>query len=510
MKIEFIGAAECVTGSCHKLTVMGKNILLDCGLFQGSDDEEGKNESFPFEPKDIDYVILSHSHIDHSGRIPLLYKKGYQGQVYCTKATKALSDVMLRDSGHIAEMEIEWKNRKRMRQGLPPIEPLYTAQDAAKCIVNFLSFEYDEIIEIFDGFKICFKDSGHMLGGAIVEIFIKEGDKEEIKLVYSGDLGNINIPILKDPTYIETADYVIMESTYGNRIHKNARNEIEKLVDIIKETFKRGGNVVIPSFAVGRAQEVLYALNNYVENKMLENITVYVDSPLAQEATKVFQNFTHIYDEEAKQLVDRGDDPFSFKGLIFTKTAVESTQINKVKSGAVIISSSGMCEAGRIKHHLKHNLWRKECAVVFVGYQGENTLGRAIIEGAKKVKIFGEEVAVNAKIYKLNGLSGHADKDGLIKWINSFRKKPKEIILVHGDKDVVLSLQKELTDKGFNAYIAKEGETRYIGADVHRELLDVDKLKEKLSEFVLSIEDKYIHKEEILSNINNIINNLLS
>ena len=509
MKIEFMGAAECVTGSCHKLTIMGKNILLDCGLFQGNDEEEGKNENFPFQGEDIDYVILSHSHIDHSGRIPLLYKRGYKGQVYCTEATKALSSVMLRDSGHIAEMEVEWKNRKRMRQGLPPVEPIYTAQDADRCIVNFLGFDYDETIEIFEGLKIRFRDSGHMLGGAIVELFIKEEDKEEIKLVYSGDLGNVNRPILKDPTYLKRADYLIMETTYGNRIHKNAGNEIEKLVDIIKETFKRGGNVVIPTFAVGRAQEVLYALNKHVENGDLKNITVYLDSPLAQEATKVFQNFTHIYDEEAKQLVDSGDDPFFFKGLVFTKSAQESTQINKVRSGAVIISSSGMCEAGRIKHHLKHNLWRKESSIVFVGYQAEGTLGRAIIEKAKKVRIFGEEVAVNAKIYKLNGLSGHADKDGLVKWISSFRKKPKEIILVHGDKNVLLNFQKELSDKGYNASIAKEGETRSIGPDVHRELLDVGKLKDELSEFILSLEDKYVHKEELLNNINNIINNLL-
>jgi metallo-beta-lactamase family protein len=488
---------------------MGKNILLDCGLFQGNDEEEGKNENFPFQGEDIDYVILSHSHIDHSGRIPLLYKRGYKGQVYCTEATKALSSVMLRDSGHIAEMEVEWKNRKRMRQGLPPVEPIYTAQDADRCIVNFLGFDYDETIEIFEGLKIRFRDSGHMLGGAIVELFIKEEDKEEIKLVYSGDLGNVNRPILKDPTYLKRADYLIMETTYGNRIHKNAGNEIEKLVDIIKETFKRGGNVVIPTFAVGRAQEVLYALNKHVENGDLKNITVYLDSPLAQEATKVFQNFTHIYDEEAKQLVDSGDDPFFFKGLVFTKSAQESTQINKVRSGAVIISSSGMCEAGRIKHHLKHNLWRKESSIVFVGYQAEGTLGRAIIEKAKKVRIFGEEVAVNAKIYKLNGLSGHADKDGLVKWISSFRKKPKEIILVHGDKNVLLNFQKELSDKGYNASIAKEGETRYIGPDVHRELLDVGKLKDELSEFILSLEDKYVHKEELLNNINNIINNLL-
>jgi metallo-beta-lactamase family protein len=488
---------------------MGKSILLDCGLYVGSDEEEGINETFDFDVEEIDYLILSHAHIDHSGRIPLLFKRGFRGKVFCTKATKDLANIMLRDSGHIAEMEVEWKNRKRMRLGKEPIEPLYTAADAAECIVNFQGFDYEEPVEVFEGLKIVFKDSGHILGAAIVEMFIKKKDKPEIKLVYSGDLGNLNIPIINDPTYIEEADYVIMESTYGNRVHQDARNEMEQLVQIVKETFKRGGNVVIPSFAVGRTQEVLYALNKFIENKELTGITVFVDSPLAQESTKIFQRFSDMYDEEAKKLLAQGDDPLHFDGLIFTKSAEESSKINRIKSGAVIISSSGMCEAGRIKHHLKHNLWRKESSIVFVGYQAPGTLGRAILEGTRKVKIFGEDVAVNAQIYNLNGLSGHADKNGLLKWISAFRKKPKEIMLVHGDKDVLKSFQQELTDKGYKASIAVNGEKKYIGFDEDKTNINVEGLKSNLTSYLNSIDQRYITKEEIIRDINNILNKLI-
>jgi metallo-beta-lactamase family protein len=485
---------------------MGRKIMLDCGLYVGSDGEEGINENLNFNAQDIDYLILSHAHIDHSGRIPLLYKRGYKGKVYCTKATKELSGIMLRDSGHIAEMEVEWKNRKRMRVGQDPIEPLYTAKDAEECMVNFQGYDYEENIELFEGLRVVFQDSGHILGAAITEIFIKEKDKPEVKLVYSGDLGNLNIPLIKDPTYIDAADYVIMEGTYGNRIHEDVRNEMEQLVNIVKDTFKRGGNVIIPSFAVGRTQEVLYAFNEYIESKILTGVTVFVDSPLAQESTKIFRKFTDIYDEEAKILVEKGDDPLHFEGLVFTKSAEESSQINKVKSGAVVIASSGMCEAGRIKHHLKHNLWRKECSIVFVGYQAPGTIGRAILEGAKKVRLFGEDVAVNAKVYNLHGLSGHADKNGLLKWLNAFRKKPKEIMLVHGDKEVLKSFQLELNDKGYNTVVVSQGERRYIGLVNNKGSYNLDKLKFDLINYVSSIDNEFITKDEIISNIDKILN----
>lgn len=505
MEMEFVGAAGCVTGSCHIIRFMGKTILLDCGFFVGGEEADIQNENFNFNVSEIDYILLSHAHIDHSGRIPLLFKRGCRGRVICTKATKDLCSVMLKDSGHIAEMEAEWLNRKRMRLGQESIEPLYTAKDAELCMPYFEGHEYNEEIQLFEGFKIVFNNSGHILGAASIEIFIKEDGKDETKIVYSGDLGNVNIPIIEDPTYIDRADYVIMEATYGSRLHEDAKDEIEKLVQIIKETFKRGGNVIIPSFAVGRTQELLYSLNRYIEGNMLKDLVVFVDSPLAQEATRIFQRYSSIYDEEARKIVESGDDPLNFDGLIFTKSAEDSAKINRIKSGAVIISSSGMCEAGRIKHHLKHNLWRKECSIVFVGYQAEGTLGRRILDGAKKVKIFGEEIAVNAKIYNLHGLSGHADKNGLIKWISSFKKKPAEVMLVHGDAEVLKSFQQLLADKGFKASVMKSGEKRFINTSQKEEALFVENIKNDLLKYVSSLGGSYISKEDITKNIEAIL-----
>jgi Predicted exonuclease of the beta-lactamase fold involved in RNA processing len=393
-----------------------------------------------------------------------------------------------------------------MRLGQEPLEPIYTAKDAEDCIAIFRGYDYDEEIVLFEGFKLVFKDSGHILGSAIVEMFIKEYGKEEIKLVYSGDLGNVNIPIINNPTRIDYADYVIMETTYGDRLHKDARNELEQLVRIIKETFKRGGNVIIPSFAVGRTQEVIYALNKYVESNILENVRVYIDSPLAQESTRIFQKHCEIFDDEAKELLEKGDDPLDFDGLIFTRSAEESAKLNNVKSGAIIIASSGMCEAGRIKHHLKHNLWRKECSIVFVGYQAEGTLGRAILEGAKRVRLFGEEVAVNAKIYNLHGLSGHADKDGLLGWIKAFKKKPKEVMLVHGDKNVLKSFQRELESNGFKSTIVRVGDKRYLSAAERRIQFDLNKVKNDLLIYINSIVDENITKDDIINHLTNIVN----
>lgn len=500
MKIDFYGAAGCVTGSSHLLNINGKNVLLDCGLYQGKDEKERGNETYPFNPKDIDYVILSHAHIDHSGRIPLLYKKGFKGQILCTEVTKDLCSVMLPDSGHIQEMEVEWKNRKRERQGLQPIEPLYTAKIAERSIYSFTGYKYDEIIDVFDGLKIRFRDAGHLLGSAIVELFIKEEGKEEVKVVFSGDLGNKNIPLIKDPSIIDYADYVIMETTYGNRVHENITNELTQLITIIKDTFKNGGNVIIPSFSVGRTQEVLYELNNYIENQDIKGAAVYVDSPLAIESTKIFEKYSYLYDDEAKMIIDKGDNPLEFEGLFFTNSPEDSAKINKIQSGAIIISASGMCEAGRIKHHLKHNLWRKECSVVFVGYQAEGTLGRAILDGAKKVKLFGEEVAVNAKIYALQGLSGHADKNGLFEWVSAFKKKPKDILLVHGDYEATVNFKDILDEKGFNSRIIKFGETYFIN-DKEAKL----SVREKLIKYIISADIENMDKETLLKNIKGIL-----
>lgn len=503
MKIEFGGAAGCVTGSCHMIKVSGRTILLDCGLYGGKDERERGNDIFNFNPKEVDYVILSHAHIDHSGRIPLLFKKGFKGEVICTEATKDLCSVMLPDSGYIAETEIEWKNRKRIRQGLEPIEPIYTAKIAEISLYLFRAVSYDEIIEVFTGFKIRFRNAGHLLGAAIIELFIEEEGKKDVKIVYSGDIGNFNIPLIKDPTFIEDADYVIMESTYGNRIHDNIDYTLEQLVDIIKNTFRKGGNVVIPSFAVGRTQEVLYALNKYVENDLLKNISVYVDSPLAVESTKIFYRYSSHYDEEATALITAGDNPLQFEGLVFTESLEESIRLNKTESGAVIISASGMCEAGRIKHHLKHNLWRKECSIVFVGYQAEGTLGRALIDGAKNVRVFGEEIAVNASIFYLQGLSGHADREGLLKWLKGFKKKPKEILLVHGDREAQENFKVLLKEKGYRTRIMELGEKYYI----NEEAVNTVDSKVKIIRYLNSISDEdNISKSDLLENIKKLLN----
>ncbi|GAA0177025.1 MBL fold metallo-hydrolase [Clostridium sediminicola] len=503
MKLEFYGAAKCVTGSCHLLTINNKNILLDCGLYQGKDEKDRGNNEFNFDPKKIDYVILSHAHIDHSGRIPFLYKKGFKGEVLCTEATKELCKIMLPDSGFIQESEVEWKNRKRVRQGLDTIEPLYTAKIAELSLYLFRDFRYDEMIEVFDGFKIKFRDAGHLLGSAIIEMYIQENYEEEVKVVYTGDLGNVNKPIIKDPQFINYADYLIMETTYGDRLHGDIDWSLKELVNIIKDTFARGGNVVIPSFSVGRTQEVLYALNKYVENNELEDLTVYVDSPLASNATSIYEKMSDYFDDEAKKLIKTGDNPLKFKGLAFTNSPQDSAKINKIQKGAVIISASGMCEAGRVKHHLKHNLWRKECSIVFVGYQAEGTLGRAISNKNKKVKIFGELVAVNAQIYNLEGLSGHADQKGLLNWVDHLMEKPKEIFLVHGSDSSMNTFKDLLDDKGYKARIMDVAESYYINENIH---LNDENVKYRIIKLLNSINNiEKMNKETLLKEIDKVI-----
>ena len=504
MKIEFYGAAGCVTGSCHLLKVGDKNILLDCGMYQGKDEHERGNETFNFNPKNIDFVILSHAHTDHSGRIPLLYKQGFKGTVLCTEGTLDLCNVMLADSGHILEFEAEWKNRKRTRQGLEIVEPLYTSKIAQLSMYLFKGYPYDQWIELFDGLKIRFRDAGHLLGSAIVEMLVSE-DGIQTKLVYTGDLGNKNIPILKDPTIIDCADYIIMETTYGNRFHTQLSSELQDLAKIIKDTFKRGGNVIIPSFAVGRTQEVLYTLNKYVEGNLLNGASIFVDSPLAAESTSIFSKYHKYYDEEAKKFLDNGDDPLSFEGLTFTRSPEESAKINKIQSGAIIISASGMCDAGRIKHHLKHNLWRKESSIIFVGYQAEGTLGRAILNGAKKVKILGEEIAVNAKIFNLHGLSGHADQRGLIEWLESFKAKPTKVLLVHGDTSAQEEFNDLLQSKGYSTLITKPGDTFIPGTLSPKFSL----IRNKINTIINSVEDlDMMDKTLLLEQIKNAIKDI--
>ncbi len=501
MKVEFYGAAACVTGSCHLIKIHDKNILLDCGMYQGIDEKERGNEHFNFNPKDIHYVILSHAHIDHSGRIPYLYTQGFRGKVLCTEATVDLCAAMLADSAHIMLLENEWQNKRRVRLGQEPVKPLYSPEDVTAAMRLFSPVLYNQWIELFEGFKFRFIDAGHLLGSAITEILVNE-HRKECKLVYSGDLGNKDIPLLNDPELVESADYLIMEATYGDRLHEKGDKELHQLVNIIKDTFKRGGNVIIPSFAVGRTQELLYTLNNYIENNELPAVPVFVDSPLATESTRIFNKWHKYFDEEATKLINSGDDPLHFKSLFFTRSAEESMALNKVKKGAVIISASGMCEAGRIKHHLKHNLWREESSIVFVGYQAEGTLGRSIVDGAKQVRIFGEDIVVNAQIFSLSGLSGHADRDGLHKWINGIKSKPKKVILVHGDREAQKSFQALLDSEGYSTFVPNPGDIFIPGVDHISESTLRDRIK-----FLLDSQEDVdtMPKEKLLELIRNVI-----
>ena len=445
MKVTFLGATKTVTGSNFLVEGAGKKFLVDCGMYQGSASDEFENEApFLFDVHDIDFMLLTHAHIDHSGRIPKLYNEGYRNSVYATKATCDLCSIMLPDSGHIQEMEVEWKNRKRERKGEDPLPPLYTAEDAAKCLEIFKPVQYDEIIDIDENIKARFNDAGHMLGSAIIEIWITEGDKTE-KIVFTGDLGNNDIPLLSPPTMIESADYLVMESTYGNRLHMRNDDKASMFLDIVYETLEKGGTVVIPSFAVGRTQEILFELNKikeekhdeefYKKYKKLMSVPVYVDSPLAISATEVFKENMNLFNEETQAIINSGDNPLEFDGLKFTRTADESKELNASNESAIIISASGMCEVGRIKHHLKHHLWEPNSTILFVGYQAPGTLGRKLVDGEKKVKIFGEEIAVNARIEYIEGYSGHADQEWLMNFVYSFITKPKHIFLVHGEPE---------------------------------------------------------------------------
>ncbi len=448
MKLFFSGAAHEVTGSKHYLEAAGKHILIDCGMEQGKD--IFVNQDIPIPASDVDYVFLTHAHIDHSGLLPLLYAQGFQGSIYATDATCSLCDIMLRDSAHIQEFEAEWRNRKGKRAGSAPVVPLYTSNDAAGVLEHFIPCAYDTVIEVCEGIRIRFIDAGHLLGSASIEIWAEE-DSETIKLVFSGDIGNTDQPIIRDPDYISEADYVIMESTYGDRNHGERPDYVTSLADVIQRTFDRGGNVVIPSFAVGRTQEMLYFIREIKEQGLVkghEGFEVYVDSPLAIEATNIFNNKTEgYYDEEADALIRQGINPLQFPGLKTATTSDESIAINVSTTPKVIISASGMCDAGRIRHHLKHNLWRKECTVLFVGYQSVGTLGRLLVDGIDEVKLFGETINVQAEICVLAGISGHADHDGLIRWISAFEKKPRRVFIVHGEDEVTSMFAEELREK---------------------------------------------------------------
>ena len=522
MKVTFLGATKTVTGSNFLVEGAGRKFLVDCGLYQGSDKEELKNaEPFPFDVNEIDFMLLTHAHIDHSGRIPKLYKDGYRNPIYTTNATCDLCAIMLPDSGHIQETEAEWKNRKRIRRGELPIDPIYDAETAAKCLELFKGEPYDQIIELDDNIHIRFNDAGHMLGSSTIEIWIKENGENK-KIVFSGDIGNNDIPLLSEPTMIEDADFLVMESTYGNRKHIRNDNKAELFIDIVTDTLKKGGIVVIPSFAVGRTQEILYELNKIKDSNLdtpefekkyeiLMKTPVYVDSPLAISATEVFKENMNLFDEETQELIKRGDNPLEFNGLQFTKTVEESKALNESNESSIIISASGMCEVGRIKHHLKHTIWNPKNTILFVGYQAQGTLGRKIVDGAKTIKLFGEEIVVNARVEYIEGYSGHADQDGLLNFVYSFIKKPEHIFLVHGEEEgqkVLRDIIHETTD--LPVTIPGYGETYDLSEKVKlTDMIRNDKSKEygklevidrmeTLKEELADMES--IIKEDILAN----------
>jgi len=450
MNLSFYGAAKEVTGSCYCLEANGKKLLVDCGLQQGQDKKD--DQRLPFKASDIGSVVLTHAHIDHSGRLPLLGKEGFNGKIYAIKATCDLISIMLRDSAHIQETDAKWESKRARRAGKKEVLPMYTMKDVENTLKCLVPCSYGEIKEIDEGIKINFVDAGHILGSASVEIFLSEGTVSK-KIVFSGDIGNIDQPIIKDPQCIREADYVVMESTYGDRDHKNNEDYTLELAKIIDKTLSKGGNVIIPSFAIGRTQGLLYLIREIKEKELVDNpdFPVYVDSPLATKATDLYDDDLHVYgDWQTKDIVKKGLNPLNFPNLEFTASVDESKALNYDPVPKIIIASSGMCEGGRIRHHLKQNLWREECVVVFVGYQANGTLGRTLLNGEKKVELFGEEIAVLASIYNFTGLSAHADRNGLLKWINCFDKKPDKIFVVHGEESVTDAFVESLNESGFS------------------------------------------------------------
>ena len=515
MKITFLGATKIVTGSNFLVEAAGKKFLVDCGLYQGKAELEEQNyREFDYNPAEIDFMLLTHAHIDHSGRIPKLYNDGFKGPIYAHKATCDLCQIMLPDSGHIQEMEAEWKNKKRIRKGQQTRGPLYTAEDALKCMEIFVPVKYDEIIQVSENIYVRFNDAGHMLGSSTIEIWAKE-DGKETKAVFSGDLGNNDIPLLSEPTMIDNCDYLVMESTYGSRLHIRNDQKAELFLKIVSETIDNGGTVVIPSFAVGRTQEILYEINKIKENRhdeeflreyrTLMKVPVYVDSPLAISATQVFKENMDLFEDEVKEEMERGNNPLEFPGLKFTQTADESKALNESDEPSIIISASGMCDVGRIKHHLKHNIWNPKSTILFVGYQAPGTLGYEIVNGAKKVTIFGEEFAVNARIEYIEGYSGHADQEGLMNFVYSFYNKPKHIFLVHGEEESQEVLRnKILENTGIGVTIPEYGETYQLDDELRfvnrikikktltlkNEVLErLEKLKDELADMEVMVKE---------------------
>lgn len=459
MRLTFLGATHEVTGSSFYLEACGKHILIDCGMEQGRDSFE--NQELPIAAAQVDAVLLTHAHIDHSGKLPMLYNLGFRGEIHATGATSALCDIMLRDSAHIQMSEAEWRNRKGKRSGTKAYVPIYNMEDAMATVRMFVPHEYNQRFVLYDGIEIRFIDVGHLLGSASIEIWITE-DNVTKKIVFSGDIGNINQPLINNPQYIKEADYVVMESTYGDRNHDTPPDYVSELTQVIQETFDRGGNLVIPSFAIGRTQVLLYYIRKIKEDKLIKghgNFKVYVDSPMAIEATHIYEkNIFGYFDKEAMELINSGINPIKFPGLITAITSDESKAINYVDEPKIIISAAGMCDAGRIRHHLKHNLWREDSTILFVGHQSVGSLGRIILDGTPEVKLFGEIITVKSHIRRLHGVSGHADRDGLLSWLGAYEKKPERVFVVHGDDQVCDIFTNYIIDElGHNAFAPYSG-----------------------------------------------------
>ncbi|MTI85115.1 MAG: MBL fold metallo-hydrolase [Firmicutes bacterium] len=500
MKLSFLGAAQTVTGSSHLIEVGGTRIMIDCGMFQGPRTIRERNyHNFPVEPESVDILLLTHAHIDHSGLVPKFFKQGFRGRVIATAATVDLCEVMLPDSGHIQEMEVERKNRKSRRANRKTVEPIYTAEDARRYVQEFERVPYDQLIELDKHVTARFLDAGHILGSSIVEVIVNENGIRK-KLVFTGDIGGADKPYVNNPTVVTEADYVIMESTYGNRFHRDKDNRVNRLKEVIEETYHKGGNLVIPAFAVERTQDLLYDINALYIAGEIPSMDVYIDSPMAVAATEVFKRHPECFDTETKSMVAGGNDPLTMPLLRFSRTTDESRALNKVKGGAIILSASGMCDAGRIKHHLKHNLWRPECTVLFVGYQAPGTKGQRLLSGVSAINIHGEEVAVKADIRNIDGYSSHADQNGLLEWLGRFESKPEQVFLVHGAPDALEELEKQVSAKlGYNVYVPDWKESINLTAGMETGAEDVMEsyaaISPKLQKFFSADSDAKVHTQ---------------
>ncbi|HHY47773.1 MAG TPA: MBL fold metallo-hydrolase [Firmicutes bacterium] len=504
MKLYFMGAAKTVTGSCYLVELKDARVLIDCGMFQGTKELHDLNYGeFSFDPGSIDFLILTHSHLDHSGLIPRLVRDGFKGKILCSGATRDLSEIMLLDSAHIQELEAEWQSRKSRRAGEEAFDPLYTVADVQQAMALFAPQPVDEVITLDKRLSFRFREAGHILGSCIVELWTGPAGTGT-KMVFSGDLGNVNQPIIRDPEFISEADILVIESTYGNRVHEDRQARISRLSRIVKSTLAAGGNVIIPAFAVARTQDVVYDLAVLARKGELKDVKIFIDSPLAVGATEIFSRHRDAYDVEMRHLLSTGYDPFNLPGLTYIQTTEESRALNDIKGGAIIISASGMCDFGRIKHHLKHNLWREESTILFVGFQAKGTLGRRLVDGEKKVKIFNEEIAVRANIEVIDGYSAHADKDMLLYWVKGYNSLPRRVFVTHGEEDAAGEFKRTLESSlglwvyvpGLrDAYDIESDEIIYAPgtADIAREKETLD---QSIAELKLALSQLERHSEE--------------